>query len=401
MPTTTLRAQSGSLTRSIRSLAGRVWRDHRLFVIVLIPAFLLRVGTEVGFRWQLWFNDSFDYVQNTVRFNLDPTRVSGYTLLLKVLEPFRSYAIITILQHLMGLAVAVMLYARARHRFGVKPGLAVLATVPVLYDGFSIQLEHLIMADIPFLFVLALALTLLLWTPQPSFRRCLAVGFLLGIADLLRSVALPLLALFAVYMIIRWFHWKKIVALIVTCLLPVIGYAAGYQAQTGQFAMTTSTGVFLYSRTMTFAECDKMGKLPTELLPLCDTTPPAKREIAQHYIWRPNISPLYGFAPPIFSKLTNQLGESFAIRAIEAQPVDYLKAVWSDTWRVFGWKRLVFPDPGTYNEYLFSSHPLGIPPWDKANLAPYTSYADAYIQDNAHTQVTQPFAGWLQAYQRH
>ncbi|HLK02002.1 MAG TPA: hypothetical protein VKU39_19135, partial [Streptosporangiaceae bacterium] len=197
MPATTLRAQSGSLTRSIRSLAGRVWRDHRLFVVVLVPAILLRVDAEIGYRWQLWFNDSFDYVQNTVKFQLDPTRVSGYTVFLKVLEPFRTYAIITILQHLMGVAVAVMIYALARHRFGVRPWLATLATVPVLYDGFEIQLEHLIMADVPFLFVLTLALTLLLWSPKPSLLRCLTVGFLLGLADVLRSVALPLLAIFA------------------------------------------------------------------------------------------------------------------------------------------------------------------------------------------------------------
>ena len=96
-----------------RSLAARTWSGHRLFIIVAIPAVLLRVDAELGYRWQAWFNDSFEYVQNTVHFKLDPTRASGYSIFLKILQPFHSYALVTILQHLMGLAVAVMIYALA------------------------------------------------------------------------------------------------------------------------------------------------------------------------------------------------------------------------------------------------------------------------------------------------
>jgi len=118
-----------------RSLAARTWSGHRLFVIVLIPAVLLRVDAELGYQWQAWFNDSFQYLSNTVHLRLDPVRVSGYSIGLKILQPFHSYALITILQHLMGLAVAVMVYALAR-RFGAPAWLAALATVPVLYDGF-------------------------------------------------------------------------------------------------------------------------------------------------------------------------------------------------------------------------------------------------------------------------
>ena len=113
----TPRAQSATRTwsiRSLRSLPRWVWTEHRLFLIVFTPALALRVITELGYRWQVWFNDSFDYVKYTVAFQLDPTRTSGYSIWLKILEPFRSYALVTILQHLMGLAVAIMVYALAR-----------------------------------------------------------------------------------------------------------------------------------------------------------------------------------------------------------------------------------------------------------------------------------------------
>src|ERR1700730_5268368 len=75
-----------------RSLAARTWAGNRLFVIVLIPAVLLRVDAELGYRWQAWFNDSFQYLSSTVHFQLDTVRVSGYSIGLKILQPFHSYA---------------------------------------------------------------------------------------------------------------------------------------------------------------------------------------------------------------------------------------------------------------------------------------------------------------------
>ena len=386
----------------LRARAARTWSGHRLFVIVLTPAVLLRLDAELGYRWQAWFNDSFQYVQNTVTLNLDPTRVSGYSLWLKLFQVFHTYAIITILQHLMGLATAVMIYALARHRFRAPAWLATLAAVPVLYDGFGIQLEHLILSDIPFLFVLTLAVTLLLWDPQPSMRRCVFIGLLLGIGDLLRSVALPLLAVFAVYMIIRRISWKRVAAAIVVCLLPVFAYAGAFKIQHGQFAMTDSTGVFLYSRVMTFADCNKMGKVPANELWLCITVPPAERPIAQAYIWTSTRdTPLDRMPSTKFSPGPNQLAEKFAIQAIKAQPLGYAKAVFDDTWRVFAWKRTVFPQAATYDEYLFGYHSLPIPTWDQAPLGPYDSYASAYVHGNALTQVVAPFANVIRGYQRY
>ena len=382
-----------------RGLAARAWSGHRLFIIVLIPAVLLRADAELGYRWQAWFNDSFEYVQNAVRFQLDPTRVSGYSIWLKILQPLHTYAVVTILQHLMGLAVGVMIYALARHRFGAPAWLATLATVPVLYDGFEIQLEHLIMADVPFLFLITLAVTLLLWDPVPSTRRCVVVGALLGLAEIVRSVGLPLLAVFAVYMIIRRISWRKVAATIVVCFIPVFAYAGLFDLEHGQFAMTDSTGVFLYSRVMTFADCAKM-QLPANELSLCTTVPPAQRPIAQAYIWTA-ASPLDRFPPSKFSPVPNQLAENFAIRAIEAQPLSYAKAVFDDTWRVFGWSRVVFPNAATYDEYIFGYHSLPVPTWNSAQLGPYDSYAAAYVHGNPLTQVVAPFANVMRLYEHH
>jgi hypothetical protein len=382
-----------------RGLAARAWAGNRLFIIVLIPAVLLRLDAELGYRWQVWFNDSFEYVQNTVHFGLDPTRVSGYSVGLKLLQPFHSYALVTILQHLMGLAIAVMIYALLRHRFRAPAWLATLAAVPVLYDGFEIELEHLIMADVPFLFLLMLAVTVLLWNPVPSLRQCLVVGALLGISEIVRSVGLPLLAVFAVYMIIRRISLRKVAAAIVVCLIPVFGYAAVFDLEHGQFSMGDATGVFLYARVMTFADCTKMH-VPANELWLCDTTPPAERPIDQAYIWSPE-TPLDRFPPTKFSAVPNKLAEDFAIRAIEAQPLSYLHAAFNDTWHVFAWKRHIFPNAQTYDEYIFGYRSQPIPTWNDAKLGRYDSYAAAYVQGNPLTQVVAPFANIIRGYQRY
>jgi hypothetical protein len=40
---------------------------------------------------------------------------------------------------------------------------------------------------VPFEFLLALALTLLLWEPNPGWKRCTLVGLILGVSATVRS----------------------------------------------------------------------------------------------------------------------------------------------------------------------------------------------------------------------
>ena len=204
----------------MRVMPAVIWRSptrliagNRLFAAALVPALALRVTAELGYRWQSWFNDSFSYVRAAVTLTPNTTRPSGYPVYLWLLSPAHSYLLVTASQHLMGLLVAVMIYALARHRFGAPAWVAVLATLPVLYDGFEIQLEHLIMADTLFLFLAMAAVTVALWSPRPSWRACLAAGLLLGLSATVRPTGLPLLAVFAVYLLIRLLpDWRRVIA---------------------------------------------------------------------------------------------------------------------------------------------------------------------------------------------
>jgi Dolichyl-phosphate-mannose-protein mannosyltransferase len=355
----------------LRVVPAVIWRrltrlvtGNRLFAVVLLPALALRADAELGYRWQSWFNDSFSYVQAAVTLKPELTRPSGYSVYLWLLSPAHGYLLVTASQHLMGLGVAALTYALARHRFGAPAWVAVLATLPVLYDGYEIQLEHLIMSDTLFLFLAMAAVTILLWSPRPSWRACLAAGLLLGLSSTVRSTGLPLVAVFLLYAAVRLARdWRRLTAGLAACVIafavPLAGYAGWFQSTYGQFALTDSTGVFLYSRVMTFAECSDMS-LPASLRPLCATAPPDQRPIAQDYIWT-SVSPLRHLAHPEFSPVVNQQAKRFAVKAIEAQPLDYLRAAWDDTARSFDWNRSVFPDAATYAQYQFGDQVKGSP----------------------------------------
>jgi hypothetical protein len=397
----------------LRVLPARIRRvvaSNKLFVAVLVPAFLLRVDAELGYRWWAYFNDSFDYISTAATGVTDPTRVSGYSIFLRVLMPLHSLGLVTVLQHAMGLAVGVMIYALARHRFGAPTWLAVVVALPVLYDGFEIQLEHLILSDTLFLFIAVLAITLLLWTPQVTLWKCAVAGLLLGLSAVVRSTGLPLIPVFALYLIIalvpatrrNWRNWRPLVAGLAVfgalAAAPNLAYMALYDQQHGQFAENTANGVFLYSRVMTFAECSKMGiSSDPQLLALCTTVPPDQRPIAQAYIWTP-ASPLDRFPPTKFSPLPNSLAQQFAIKAIEAQPLAYARTAFDDTWRVFSWPRTVFPNAATYDEYLFGYHPLAIPP---SAIFGFQNTAAYYEQGNPNTRIVGPWAGIIRVYQRY
>lgn len=393
-----------AVTRRTTTLpwAASLLRENRLFAVALVMAMALRADAELGYRWQSWFNDSFSYVANAVSLSLDPTRPSGYSVYLRLLEPFHSYALVTISQHVMGLLIAVMIYALARHRFAAPAWVAVLFSLPVLFDGFEVQLEHLIMADTLFLFLVMAAVTLLMWSARPSWRVCLFAGLLLGLSAVVRATGLPLLAVFVVYLLIsQWRRWRHLAAGVAACVLafavPVAAYEGWYDLQHGEFALTDSTGVFLYSRVMTFADCSRI-RPPADLLELCTTVPPGQRPVAQAYIWT-DASPLTRFPAPKFTPVPDKLAEQFAIRAIEAQPLAYARVVFDDTWHAFAWTRTAFPNAATYDEYLFGYRSLEIPPRDPTGG--YPSAMAFYGHGNPSTTVVEPFARAIRLYQRY
>ncbi|WP_315987174.1 glycosyltransferase family 39 protein [Actinomadura sp. HBU206391] len=376
------------------ALVGR----HRPFTALLVVGALLRVVTLFGYRPAMWFNDSYDYLHAAMRPYPHPIRPNGYSFLLMILRPFHSFALVVTVQHVMGVAMAVMIYALLRRRFGLPGWGAALATAPVLLDAYQIQLEHVILSDVPFTFLVVSAITLLLWRAQPSWQVGAAVGLILGLATLTRSVGLPVLVAVAAFMVVRRMRWRVIAAMLVVCALPMVAYMGWFQEVHGKFAMTESNGIFLYARVYKFADCDKI-KPPVHEIPLC-VEPQHRLPFSQDGIWNRE-SPLLRNEPERFTPMQNNLTSDFSKRAILAQPVDYLRVMAGDFFRVFKWERTVFPDWATYEQYEFRKTPPPLPDWRMSRGATAAQEAAQYEQGRARPKVVEPFAGVMRGYQDH
>ena len=289
-------------------LAARA-RRHWLFGLVLLAALVLRILTSLAFRPIMWFGgDSASYLATGLRLIPDPGRVGGYGFMLWVLRPLHSFALVAAVQHLMGLAMGVLIYLLAR-RYGLPAWAATLATIPVLFDAYELQVEADAVPTVPFGFLVLLALYLLLRAPGErrlagTARGDRGVGpagvsgaaFLLGVSTLLWPVGLALLAVLLVVllalMLVRRAGLVTVLAALLAGALPVAAYAAWFSVHEHQFSLTRSDGVYLWSRTMLFADCAVIRPPAAERV-LCP--PPGPRIASSLYIWDGN-SPLLATA---------------------------------------------------------------------------------------------------------
>jgi hypothetical protein len=381
-------------------LGGGV-RRHWLFGLALAGAIAVRVLVVLAFRPIMWFGgDSASYLATGLRLVPDPSRVGGYGFFLWLLRPLHSFAVVAAVQHVMGLAIGLLSYLLAR-RYGLPGWVATLAAVPVFFDAYELQLESDAVPDVPFGFMIFIALYLLLRSPaerRPS--RTVPAAFLVGATAIVWPVGLALLAVLLITLVIRRSGWLALAAAVLAGAVPVAAYAAWFDAREHQFSLTRSDGVYLWSRTMSFANCAVI-KPPADERTLC---PPAgPRMAASLYIWEPN-SPLLAMPGGRFSARTNALARNFALRAIEAQPGGYLTAVGHDVALSFYWDRPVHPDAGIVNRYQFADATTAWVPASMGAIGGGTVASDQAAYNGgrpAATRAVQPFASWLVRYQRY
>ena len=370
--------------------------DNKLFTLVLAAGAVLRLITVLGYPGALWFaGDSYVYLGAALRLRPDLSKSTGYSLFLKVFEPFHSLTLVTIVQHLMGLAIAVLLYVLLR-RARVPKLWAALATVPVLLNGFQVQLEHMIMADLLFMFLLVVAATILLWRRRPSWPAILVAGLLTGYAVTVWSGGLILPVVFFVFVIVRRMGWRALAAIVVGSAVPIVGYASWFHSQTGTFALTQSEGFYLYGRMSSFADCAKINPPASERY-LCLSTPVTRRTPPGTLIW--HIKQVHEVPGGPVSVAGNKALRDFAIQAAEAQPLSYAHVIVKGLVLSVDWKRYNYPSKGTVYDYYFHTKPLEVP--NHVWIPPKTARQD--IQAYGHqgiSRVVKPFAYLMSGYGR-
>jgi len=380
--------------RRARRLPARHWQ----FCVVLAAAVAMRCIVILGYPPIFWFNDSYNYLTDAVTRTPDIVRSDGYPLLLLVLLPFHSVTLLAVLQALMGLAMGAGIYALLRRR-GLPWWGATLPALPVLFDVFEMQLEHMVMSDVLFTFLVTMAVIIVCWFDRPPLWACVAVGLIVGYSAIVRTVGEPLLVLFAAGMLLRRLGWKRVAATVATGILPIIGYMIWYHGFYGQYALDGSSGTFLYSRVSSFAECSKMS-LPQNLTVLCDPTPPAQRQNSQEYLWTTS-EPLYRVSRGNqFSKHADSIAGKFAEHAILSQPLSYLRVVAHDTLHTFTWTRSQSDVTGSGPSFQFRDSVDPVPWWatyypqNKSSLLEYAG------RGKGQPRVVQPWAHFIELYQK-
>jgi hypothetical protein len=395
---------------------GRVWaalvavpREHALFCSMLLVAVIVRVIVVLGYPPALWFDDSLPYVRAALRLSPYRVRPVGYSFFLASLEPFHSVWLVTATQASMGLAMGIAVYVLLR-RHGMAGWAASLAAAPVLVSAYELQMEHFVLSDTLFGLLVTIAVVMVLWRPVPPVWVCALVGLVLAWAALDREQGVLLAIPFGLGLCTQLARRVSvprllagITAMFVTLAVSVSAYGWWFDRANGSFGLTSSTGVFLYSRVSTFAECSVM-KPPADERWLCIPAPPAKRPDPNFYAWSAT-SPI-NVRPPGGSEVdsrVNSLATNFALRAIEAQPAAYLTAVWQSITENF---ELQLMD----SEAWFSQRNYEFPPATPMSLRAFAGakgelpyYRDGYAYDGGRdpsTRMVRPFAGWIRYYQR-
>ncbi|ABW15597.1 conserved hypothetical protein [Parafrankia sp. EAN1pec] len=347
----------------------------------------------VGYRPALWFNDSLEYVSLALRPEPYVIRPSGYSLFLLVLRPLHSFTLVVAFQHVIGLAVGVAVYALLRH-LSLPGWAAAAASAPQLLDGYQIALEHMVLSETLFAGLLVGAATALSWHAVLRPRAAAVAGACLAGAAVTRSIGLPLAVVAAVWLLLRRPGWRTVAVFSVALLCPLTGYCAWHLTEHGTFGTSGSTGIFLYSRTATFVDCAKLDLRP-ELLVLCPDGPVDDRRPPSDYIWHTD-TPLYRLPGGTFDRNKERIARDFALHAILAQPLDYLRVVGRDFGRTFQSRLEDYPNRGVAERYLFgrATLPLEGRPGFAADLR-------AYERGPFATAAHEPAASWAVWYQRH
>ena len=244
----------------------RLAREHWLLTVLLAAGLALRAAAQIAYRPALIYIDSLRYLYHA--HGADPV---GYRVLLRPLLLVGNLDLVAAFQHVVGLAMAVLLYVVLLRR-GVPRWLAALATAPVLLDSYQLQIEQTIMPDVMFEACIVAGLAALLWHPRPRTALIITGGLLLGASATARQVGeifiLPALA----YLLVALPHWRRRLAqgaiLCAAFALPILAYCSVALAMTGHFRLSyTGTNEF-YGRLALAVDCREVA-LPAGERALC------------------------------------------------------------------------------------------------------------------------------------
>jgi glycosyltransferase involved in cell wall biosynthesis len=327
-------ADSGALV--VVSRAPRWLRLHWMVLVLLAMGAALRVLTVLAYQPAILYIDSFSYLDNLHDLRPDMVRPIGYDLVLKLLLPLGGLRAVTVVQHLLGLGIAVGIY-QLLLRHGARRWLAALAAAPVLLDAYQVQIEHNIMPDIWFEAVLVVIVWMLTWRGLPSLRHAAGAGVLIGFAVVVRLVGITMLVPALAYLVVAgslWASrtgWRRIglraAAMAAGFAILLAGYAGYYRITTGVWGLSGASDGVLYGRAAAIADCERVPAGTWERA-VCPVQPRDQRFGVDYYVHDPASPAMTVALPP--GESMDAIQSSFARRVFANQPLDLAVAVGKD-----------------------------------------------------------------------
>lgn len=307
--------------------------SNKTFMVLFAIGAALRLIVQVTYHPALMLQrDTYTYLSMAVNDGeASGLRPLMYPLLMKPLLIFDNLAVVTVVQHLAGLAAAVLLYLVLR-RHEVQAPLAALGTAPLLLDGYQLNNEHYILAEAFFGLFIVGGLSLLAWNKRPLPAVAAVAGLVLGLAFLMRFVGIAVFIPVLIYALLRRFGWVRFTALALGLALPPLIYAAWFKSESGTFNVTDSQGFILYGRVVSFADCEGVD-LPPDQRRFCVTDETRPDDDGVGGVWTSGL--------PV-TALQKEEGANadlmaFGKKMIMNQPFDYLRAVFVDYMQYFTW----------------------------------------------------------------
>ena len=192
--------------------AATLARQNWLACLLMAAGLVLRVLAQLAYRPALVYVDTLKYLYGVYP-GSDPL---GYKLPLKIILAFGDLGLgrpglgaVAAVQHLLGLAMAAVLYVLLRRR-GVNRWLAAIAMAPVLLDAYQLQMEQTIMPDVWFEAMLVAGLALLLWRPAVTMPLLVAAGLVLGASATMRQLGELLIFPVVLFGLVAWAGWRRV-----------------------------------------------------------------------------------------------------------------------------------------------------------------------------------------------
>jgi hypothetical protein len=378
-------------------------RRHALLAGLLAAGLALRVLALVAYHPALIYVDTLKYL-----YGLYPgSEPLGYAALLRVVLLAGDLGAVAVVQHLLGLAVAVALYAVLLRR-GAPRWLAALAVAPVLLDAYQVQMEQMIMPEALFEAVVVAGLVVLLWRPAVSVTAAVAAGLVLGASAAVKQIGLVLIIPAVAYLLVSCRSWRRSAivsgALIVAFLLPVVGYCTFSYARTGHFWLARRQP--FAGRLAAAADCATL-RLPASVRPICPT--PAEQALGPDWLEHSGQSPL--FSVPVKPGTRGALISELNSAVVHQQPLRVAAAIVRDAVRLFAPTRTASLSVTPISRWQFQTSYPTFPPWVRVSKsgeilvglqsAPGARFSFHVLRPSygGRARVNRPLAAWLRSYQ--